>query len=84
MGHGSPFQDKEGRWWCTAFTNASNPPIDPPEDARNMDLSGSAYTINKQGLTLVPLEIRIVNGDVEIYAIDENYRYPGNEENQQF
>ncbi len=83
LGHGTPFQDKEGRWWCTAFTNADNPPLNP-EDARGADLSNSAYTINKQGLTLVPIEIKMVNGDVEVTAKDENYRYPGREEVQRF
>ena len=83
LGHGTPFQDKRGRWWCTAFSNADNPPLDPDE-AKDADLSGSAYTINKQGLTLVPLEIKMVNGDVEVIAKDENYRYPGQEEAQKF
>ena len=83
LGHGTPFQDKEGRWWCTAFTNADNPPLEP-EDAKNKDLSGSAYTINRQGLTLVPIEIKMVNGDVEVTAKDENHRYPGEEELQKF
>ena len=83
LGHGTPFQDKQGRWWCTAFSNADNPPLDPAE-AKDADLSGSAYTINKQGLTLVPLEIRMVNGDVRVIAKDENYRYPGKEEAQKF
>jgi arylsulfatase len=49
-----------------------------------MDLSDDAYTINRQGLTLVPLDIKMVNGDVEVTAIDEHYRYPGSEENQKF
>ena len=22
LGHGTPFQDKDGKWWCTAFFNA--------------------------------------------------------------
>ncbi|MCB1092022.1 MAG: sulfatase-like hydrolase/transferase, partial [Verrucomicrobiae bacterium] len=26
LGHGTPFQDREGRWWCTAFYNANVPP----------------------------------------------------------
>ena len=83
LGHGTPFQDKQGRWWCTAFYNASKPPIDPLM-MNNMDLSDDAYTINRQGLTLVPLEIKMVNGDVEVTATDEHYRFPGAEENQKF
>ena len=27
LGHGTPFQDHEGRWWCTAFFNANIPPL---------------------------------------------------------
>lgn len=83
LGHGTPFRDKEGRWWCTAFTNADNPPLDP-NGAKDADLSDSAYTINKQGLTLVPLEIKMVKGDVEVIAKDKHYRYPGKEEAQKF
>ena len=49
-----------------------------------MDLSDTAYTINKQGLTIVPLEVNIVDGDVVIRAKDEDYRYPGEEEVQKF
>lgn len=83
LGHGTPFVDKEGRWWCTAFYNANAPALDAKK-TKKMDLSETAYTINKQGLTLVPLEIRMVNGDVEISAKDKAYRYPGKEEVQKF
>ncbi len=24
LGHGTPFQDRDGKWWCTAFFNANN------------------------------------------------------------
>jgi len=83
LGHGTPFQDKDGRWWCTAFYNANHPPLDP-EEAPDMDLSGSAYTINKQGLTLVPLDIVEKNGEIEVVSKDPAYRFPGKEEVQQF
>lgn len=83
LGHGTPFQDKHGRWWCTAFYNANNPPL-APSAMNSMDLSDDAYTINRQGLTLVPLDIKMVNGDVVVTAIDEHYHYPGLEENQKF
>lgn len=83
LGHGTPFKDKKGRWWCTAFYNANKPTLDP-KDAAKMDLSDTAYTINKQGLTLVPLDIKMVDGDVVIRAKDEAYRYPGKEEVQKF
>jgi len=50
LGHGTPFQDREGRWWCTAF-------FDPKEP----------LSINKQGITLVPLDVTILeNGDITI------------------
>lgn len=83
LGHGTPFKDKEGNWWCTAFYNANKPALNLDE-ASKMDLSDTAYTINKQGLTLVPIEIKMVNGDVEVTAKDEAYRYPGKEEVQKF
>ena len=83
LGHGTPFKDKKGRWWCTAFFNANKPALAGAE-AKTMDLSQTAYTINKQGLTLVPMEIKMVDGDVVVYAKDEDYRYPGNEEVQKF
>ena len=83
LGHGTPFQDKAGRWWCTAFYNANKPTIDGAEAAK-MDLSDTAYTINKQGLTLVPLEVRLDGDDLIIRAKDPHYRYPGAEEVQQF
>ena len=83
LGHGTPFKDKEGRWWCTAFFNANKPTL-TREEAQTIDTRNTAYTLNKQGLTLVPLEIKMVNGDVEVTAKDPDYRYPGAEEVQQF
>ena len=32
LGHGTPFQDKNGNWWCTAFFNANVPPVPPRRD----------------------------------------------------
>ena len=84
LGHGTPFQDKQGRWWTTAFHNANVPTIDPDE-APNMDLSDTAYTINRQGTTLVPLDITTdKNGEVWVRAKDPHYASPGAEEVQQF
>lgn len=83
LGHGTPFQDKNGNWWCTAFYNANEPAL-RPEEAANMDLSDTAYTINKQGLTLVPMDITYENGTVKITVLDKNYAKPGNEEAQKF
>ena len=58
LGHGTLFRDLQGRWWCTAFYNA-NEAVLSGERAGEMDLSGTAYTINRQGLTLVPVEFRV-------------------------
>jgi xylan 1,4-beta-xylosidase len=84
LGHGTPFQDKQGRWWCTAFYNANVPALDPAEAAAR-DLSDTAYTINRQGTTLVPLDITTdASGEVWVRAKDPAYTYPGPEEVQQF
>ncbi len=83
LGHGTLFKDKQDRWWCTAFYNANRPTLSP-DQARNMDLSDTAYTINKQGLTLVPMEIRMQDGEVMVYPKDDDYKLPGAEEVQKF
>jgi arylsulfatase len=83
LGHGTVFRDKSGKWWCTAFYNANVPPIGA-EEAKMKDLSDNAYTINRQGLTIVPIEITMKDGDVVVCAKDENYRFPGPEEIQKF
>ncbi len=84
LGHGTPFQDKQNRWWTTAFFNANEPAVDPAE-APNMDLSDTAYTINRQGTTLVPLDITTdESGEVWVRAKDPHYANPGPEEIQQF
>lgn len=83
LGHGTPFQDKRGRWWCTAFYNANVPPV---SDAgiQTRDLSGDAQTINQQGLTLVPLDVRREKGELLIRAKDARYAQPGPDEAQRF
>ena len=83
LGHGTLFQDKQGRWWCTAFYNADEPVLSSAE-ALSRDLSDSAYTINKQGLTLVPMQIKMQDGDVRVRAKDPAYAAPGPEEVQEF
>lgn len=82
LGHGTPFQDKQGRWWCTAFFNGNVPPISD-ENIQNTDLGDNAQTINEQGVTLVPLDVR-VNDDGSIYirAKDPRYAIPGPDEAQ--
>ncbi|MDR0713510.1 MAG: family 43 glycosylhydrolase [Bacteroidales bacterium] len=84
LGHGTPFQDKEGRWWCTAFFNANVSPLDG-KDIQTKDLSETAQTINEQGVTIVPLEVKIMeNGDVSVRAKDQRYAVPGPDEVQKF
>ncbi|MGQ1891313.1 family 43 glycosylhydrolase [Thermophagus sp. OGC60D27] len=83
LGHGTPFKDKEGNWWCTAFYNANHPTLSR-EEARTKDVSQSAYTLNKQGLTLVPIEIKKVDGEIVVRALDPDYEKPGDEEVQNF
>ncbi len=83
LGHGTPFKDKNGNWWCTAFYNANEPAV-KPDEADNMDMGDTAYTINEQGLTLVPLEIKVENDQVIVKALDAAYQKPGDEEVQKF
>jgi len=84
LGHGTPFVDKQGRWWCTAFFNANVPPL-TPQEARGKDLGETAQTINEQGVTIVPLVVRVAeDGDVLIRATDPNYASPGPDEVQEF
>ena len=84
LGHGTPFQTRDGKWWCTAFFNANIPPIDK-EGVETKDLSAIAQTINRRGTTIVPLEVRVLpDGDIYIRAKDPAYANPGPDENQKF
>jgi hypothetical protein len=84
LGHGTPFKDRGGKWWCTAFFNGNVPPL-PREGIEARDLGGNAQTINEQGLTIVPLDVKILgDGDVEIRAVDPAYATPGPDEVQDF
>jgi arylsulfatase len=83
LGHGTPFVDKQGRWWSTAFYNANVPPT-PAQGIETRDLSADAQTINQQGLTLVPLDVRLVKGELIIRAKDRRYAAPGPDEAQKF
>jgi len=84
LGHGTPFRDGEGRWWCTAFYNANVPPV-PREGVRTRDLSATARTINRRGTTLVPLQVRLEDdGELLIRAKDPAYAVPGPDEAQDF
>jgi arylsulfatase len=83
LGHGTPFQDDKGKWWCTAFYNANIPPLSK-EGIRTRDLSQNAQTINEQGVTLVPLEVKTIGNELVIRAIDPDYANPGPDEIQKF
>lgn len=84
IGHGTPFQTKDGKWWCTAFFNANVPP-EPRDGIQSRDIGDNARTINEQGVTIVPLDVRILdNGEVYIRAKDPDYANPGPDEAQQF
>ncbi len=84
LGHGTPFQDAAGRWWCTAFYNANVPPLSSA-GIETRDLSDTAQTINPRGTTIVPLEVRLKeNGELFIRAKDPVYRNPGPDEAQDF
>ena len=84
LGHGTPFQDREGKWWCTAFFNANVPPVSRA-GIRDRDLGQNAQTINEQGVTIVPLDVRMLdNGEVYIRAKDPDYAHPGPDEAQTF
>ncbi|MEM1183761.1 MAG: sulfatase-like hydrolase/transferase [Planctomycetota bacterium] len=84
LGHGTPFQDEQDRWWCTAFFNANVPPLDRT-GIRDRDLRATAQTINEQGVTLVPLDVRTdADGELIIRAKDPDYAVPGPDELQPF
>lgn len=84
LGHGTPFQDRDGKWWCTAFFNGNVPPV-PVEGIQDRDLSDDAHTINEQGVTIVPLDVKLLdNGSVYIRAKDPAYASPGPDEAQKF
>ncbi|MCA9140857.1 MAG: family 43 glycosylhydrolase, partial [Planctomycetales bacterium] len=84
LGHGTPFQDPSGKWWCTAFFNGNVPPLDS-QDIQTRDLSRTAQTINERGTTIVPLDVRTLDsGDLYIRAKDPAYGTPGPDELQSF
>ncbi|TWT86136.1 Beta-galactosidase [Neorhodopirellula pilleata] len=84
LGHGTPFKDKNGNWWCTAFFNGNVPPLSR-EGIETKDIGDNAKTINEQGVTIVPLDVRMLdNGVVFIGAKDVAYATPGPDEAQSF
>ncbi len=84
LGHGTPFQTHDGKWWCTAFFNGNVPPL-PRAGIETRNLSANAQTINQRGTTIVPLEVKTLeNGDAYIRALDPAYNTPGPDEVQKF
>ncbi|MGQ8336065.1 family 43 glycosylhydrolase [Sunxiuqinia sp. A32] len=84
LGHGTPFQTRDGKWWCTAFFNGDIPPVSQ-DGIETRDLSETAQTINQRGTTIVPLEVKVLdNGEIYIRAKDPAYANPGPDENQKF
>jgi arylsulfatase A-like enzyme len=84
LGHGTPFQTRDGKWWCTAFFNANVPPL-TRDGIQTRDLSETAQTINGRGTTIVPLDVTVLeNGDIHIRAKDPDYASPGPDEAQNF
>ncbi|MDR1010621.1 MAG: family 43 glycosylhydrolase [Opitutaceae bacterium] len=84
LGHGTLFQTRDGKWWCTAFFNGNVPPL-PRQGIEARDLSSDAHTINQRGTTIVPLDVKILpGGDIRIRAIDPAYATPGPDEVQKF
>ncbi len=84
LGHGTPFQTRDGKWWCTAFFNANVPPL-ARTGIEARDLSETAQTINQRGTTIVPLEVKTLpGGEVYIRAKDFAYSTPGPDEVQKF
>lgn len=84
LGHGTPFQDRDGKWWCTAFYNGNVPPVSR-EGIQTRDLGATAQTINEQGVTIVPLDVRVLeDGEIYIRAKDPAYATPGPDEAQKF
>ena len=84
LGHGTPFQTRDGKWWCTAFFNANVPPVDR-EGIEKRDLGETAQTINRRGTTIVPLAVEVLkDGDIYIRAKDPAYATPGPDEAQKF
>lgn len=84
LGHGTPFQTRDGKWWCTAFFNGDIPPVSR-DGIEDRDLSATAQTINQRGTTIVPLEVKILeDGAIFIRAKDPAYKNPGPDEAQNF
>lgn len=83
LGHGTPFKTHDGNWWCTAFFNGNVPPVEA-NGVESVDLSATAHSLNEQGTTIVPLDVKVVDGEVIIRAIPSPYSTIGPDEAQKF
>jgi hypothetical protein len=84
LGHGTLFQTRDGKWWCTAFFNGNVPPLSHAR-IENRDLSETAQTINQRGTTIMPMEVKTLASDhIYIRALDPAYAIPGPDEVQKF
>ncbi|AWB66327.1 beta-xylosidase [Saccharobesus litoralis] len=83
LGHGTPFKDKQGNWWVTAFKNGN---VYSHEQIKHLtNQADKAITPMSSGFMLVPIEPKLdTKGDVYFDVLDERYKYPGPEEVQQF
>jgi hypothetical protein len=59
-------------------------PFSLQDGIETRDLSEDAQTINPQGVTIVPLELNRVDGEVIVRAKDQHYARPGPDEAQKF
>lgn len=84
LGHGTPFTTKDGQWWCTAFFNGNVPPV-ASSGVESRDLSETAHSLNEQGTTIVPLDVKVQDdGEIDIRAIPSAYATVGPDEAQDF
>ncbi|MCM2678717.1 family 43 glycosylhydrolase [Echinimonas agarilytica] len=83
LGHGTPFQDREGQWWTTAFQNGKTMDFNTITKAKGLEKK--KYTVFKDGIYLVPLELTVKSdGDVFFTPLDSRLVQPGPEEVQKF
>ncbi|KMT66624.1 hypothetical protein XM47_02775 [Catenovulum maritimum] len=83
LGHGTPFKDKQGQWWVTAFKNGEV--YTHEEIASRKIQDDKAYTPMSSGFMLVPIEPKLdVQGKFYFDVLDKRYKYPGPEEVQNF
>ena len=71
--------------YTTFRSRGGNVPPLPREGIEKRDIGDNAQTINEQGVTIVPLDVRMLDrGEVYIRAKDPAYATPGPDEAQNF